>query len=152
MMDIKSRFKLVAFGGGAFSYSEKKFFREIGLSKNNIIQERGNDQKLIEAYKKASLFVYPSLYEGFGIPPLEAMSLGCPVACSNTSSIAEVVSNAGVYFDPYSVESISNTIKFILYDDSLRKELIKKGEKRIKYFSWEKCSLETYNLYKKLIS
>lgn len=107
---------------------------------------------MIEAYKKASLFVYPSLYEGFGIPPLEAMSLGCPVACSNTSSIAEVVSNAGVYFDPYSVESISNTIKFILYDDSLRKELIKKGEKRIKYFSWEKCSLETYNLYKKLIS
>ena len=150
--EIKSRFKLVAFGGGSFSSNEKKLFREIGLSKNNIIQEKGNDQKLIEYYKKASLFVYPSFYEGFGIPPLEAMSFGCPVACSNTSSIAEIVSNAGVYFDPYSVESISKTIESILEDDNLRKLLIKKGEKRIKKFSWEKCSLETYNLYKKLIS
>ena len=119
---------------------------------NNIIQEKGNDQKLIEYYKKASLFVYPSFYEGFGITPLEAMSLGCPVACSNTSSIAEVVSNAGIYFDPYSIQSISRAIKSTLEDDSLRKVLIKKGEKRIKKFSWEKCSLETYNLYKKLIS
>ncbi len=150
--EIKSRFKLVAFGGGPFSIEEKTFFREIGLSNNNIIQEKGNDQKLIEYYKKASLFVYPSFYEGFGIPPLEAMSLGCPVACSNTSSIAEVVSNAGIYFDPYSIQSISRAIKSTLQDDSLRKVLIKKGEKRIKKFSWEKCSLETYNLYKKLIS
>ncbi len=150
--EIKTRFKLVAFGGRPFSYGEKVFFKEIGLSKNNIIQEKGNDQKLIKYYKKSSLFVYPSFYEGFGIPPLEAMSLGCPVACSNTSSIPEVVSDAGIYFDPYSVESISRTIKSILQDDSLRKRLIKKGEKRIKKFSWEKCSLETYSLYKKLIS
>ena len=119
---------------------------------NNIIQEKGNDQKLIEYYKKASLFVYPSLYEGFGIPPLEAMSLGCPVACSNSSSIAEVVSDAGVYFDPYSIDSISRTIESTLQDDYLIKVLIKKGENRIKKFSWEKCSLDTYNLYKKLIS
>ena len=149
---IKTNFKLVAFGGRPFSFSEKIFFKEIGLSRNNIIRETGNDQKLIEYYKKSSLFVYPSFYEGFGIPPLEAMSQGCPVACSNTSSISEVVSDAGVYFDPYSAESISRTIESILEDDSLRKELIKKGEKRLKNFSWEKCSLETYNLYKKLIS
>ncbi|MCQ9203205.1 MAG: glycosyltransferase family 4 protein [Prochlorococcus marinus CUG1436] len=150
--EIKNTFKIVVFGGSPFTYGEKSFFKEIGLSKNNIIKENGNDQKLIEYYKKSSLLVYPSLYEGFGFPPLEAMSLGCPVACSNTSSIAEVVSDAGIYFDPYSVESISETIKSILEDDSLRKELIKKGEKRIKNFSWEKCSLETFNLYKKLIS
>ncbi len=150
--EIKSTFKLVAFGGGPFSIEEKTFFREIGLSNSNIIQENGNDQKLIEFYKKASLFVYPSFYEGFGIPPLEAMSLGCPVACSNTSSIAEVVSNAGIYFDPYSISSISRAIKSTIQDDSLRQELIIKGKKRIKKFSWKKCSLETYNLYKKLIS
>ena len=85
---------------------------------------------MIEYYKKASLFVYPSFYEGFGIPPLEAMrALDAPVACSNTSSIAEIVSNAGVYFDPYSVESISKTIESILEDDNLRKLLIKKGKR-----------------------
>ena len=150
--ELKTRFKLVAFGGGPFSYGEKEFFKEIGLSKNNIMHEKGNDQKLIEYYKNSSIFVYPSFYEGFGIPPLEAMSLGCPVACSNAPGIKEVVSDAGVYFDPYSVDSISKTIQSILQDDSLRKVLIKKGEKRIKKFSWEKCSLETYNLYKRLIS
>ena len=61
------------------------------------------------------------------MPPLEAMSLGCPVACSNTSSIKEVVANAGVFFDPYSVESISKTIESVLGDDSLRKDMISKG-------------------------
>ena len=90
---------------------------------------------MIEYYKKSSLFVYHSLYEGFGIPPLEAMSLGCPVACSSTSSIAEVAHDAGVYFDPYSVDSISTSMRYILQDESLQKVLIKKGERRIKKFS-----------------
>ena len=80
------------------------------------------------------------------------MSLKCPVACSDSSSISEIVSDAGVYFDPYSVDSISKTIESVLQNDILRKDLIIKGEKRIKDFSWDKCSLETYNLYKKIIS
>ncbi len=150
--EIKNRFKLIAFGGGAFSAKEKTFFKEIGLSQKNILQVSGDDQKLVNYYTKSSLFVYPSLYEGFGIPPLEAMSLKCPVACSDSSSISEIVSDAGLYFDPYSVDSISKTIESVLQNDILRKDLIIKGEKRIKDFSWDKCSLETYNLYKKIIS
>ena len=78
----------------------------MGLSNNNIIQKSGDDNLLRNFYKGASLFVYPSLYEGFGLPLLEAMSCGCPVICSNTSSIPEVVGNAAIYFDPRSLSSI----------------------------------------------
>ncbi len=150
--EVNKNFKLIAFGGGQFTTSEKKFFKEIGLSNNNIFHVSGDDQKLAYYYKISSLFVYPSLYEGFGIPPLEAMNLKCPVACSESSSISEIVSDAGVYFDPYSVDSISKTIESVLLNDILKKNLIKKGEKRVKDFSWNKCSSETYNLYKKIIA
>ena len=99
-----------------------------------------------------SKFVFASSCETFGQILLEGMASGVPIVCSDRGPMPDLLGDAGVYFDPYSVESISKAIKSILQDDSLTKVLIKKGEMRIKNFSWEKCSLETYNLYKKLIS
>ena len=102
-------------------------------------------------YKNASLFVYPSLYEGFGMPPLEAMNYDCPVACSNTSCIPEIVGDAAILFDPYSIDSIRHNIISILYNDKIKSSLILKGLKQIKKFSWKKCASETYKVYENVL-
>jgi glycosyltransferase involved in cell wall biosynthesis len=115
------------------------------------MQLNGDDVKLAGYYKHASLFVYPSLYEGFGLPSLEAMSYGCPVACSNSSCFPEILDDAAHFFDPYSVESIKNSIISLLYNDKLRSSLILKGLNQVKKFSWEKCGRETYEVYKNVL-
>ena len=94
--------------------------------------------------------VYPSKYEGFGIPPLEAMSLDCPVICSNTSSIPEVVGDAGEYFDPYDVDSIMSSIERVLQSSVRRAELVLLGRERCKRFSWKRCAQETLAVYRRL--
>ncbi|MCL0107403.1 glycosyltransferase family 4 protein [Peptococcaceae bacterium] len=101
--------------------------------------------------KGAALMVYPSLYEGFGIPPLEAFALGVPVCASNTTSIPEVVGEAAVLFDPYSVDAMTKAIAQVLNDGKLQKHLIAKGYERLKYFSWEKCAREHMNIYEKVV-
>lgn len=79
------------------------------------------------------------------------MNFGCPVACSNTSSIPEIVGNAAILFDPYSINSIRDNIISILYNDKIKSSLILKGFKQIKNFSWKKCATETYKVYKNLL-
>jgi glycosyltransferase involved in cell wall biosynthesis len=91
------------------------------------------------------------MYEGFGIPPLEAMSLSCPVICSNTSSIPEVVGEAAELFDPNSVESIVAAIEKVLYSADYSEHLKSLGHKRIKLFSWEKCAKQTQEVYLSLL-
>lgn len=105
------------------------------------------DKDLVGLYKKASLFVLPSLFEGFGIPLLEAMSLGCPVAASNRTSIPEVVGDAAVLFNPDNPEQVAETILSILSDNMLRDNLIARGHQRAKMFSWEKMAKETIHAY-----
>ena len=104
-----------------------------------------------ELFYKCDCYLHPSVYEGFGMPPLEAMSFGCPVACSNTGSIPEIVGDAGIYFDPYDIQSISESIKRILSDERLRSSIINKGFQRLKKFSWDKCAAETFEVYKKIL-
>lgn len=94
-------------------------------------------------YNLASLFVYPSFFEGFGFPPLEAMSCGVPVVCSNTSSFPEVVGEAALMVDPYNFGEIAWAMKEILSDRNLTQDLAVKGLERAKKFSWEKCAQET---------
>ena len=98
-------------------------------------------------YKNAELFIYPSLYEGFGLPPLEAMSLGVPVITSNVSSLPEVVGDAAIKINPYSVEEIYDAMRTVLSDSGLRAELSQKGIERAKMFSWEKVARETLAVY-----
>ncbi len=148
---LSNNFDVVCFGGGAFSSVEKKLIKELNLSDEQLHQITGNDEQLANYYRDAALFVYPSLYEGFGIPPLEAMSLGCPVACSNTSSIPEVVSDAAEYFDPNDTESIRAAMELVLTSTERQTDLINKGYKRCTQFTWERCAQETLAIYNKLV-
>lgn len=101
-------------------------------------------------YSGAEFFIYPSLYEGFGLPPLEAMSCGCPVITSNTSSLPEVVGDAGILIDPYNVDEIAENMERLLLDEKLREELKIKGLERAKQFTWEKTARETLKVYEEV--
>ncbi|WP_020596970.1 glycosyltransferase family 4 protein [Spirosoma panaciterrae] len=96
-----------------------------------------SDNDLASLYKNASLFVYPSFFEGFGIPPLEAMASGCPTIVSNTSSLPEVCGDASLYVDPHDITNISETIKKVINDDILRHTLVNRGYNQFKKFSWD---------------
>lgn len=147
---LKNNFRIVCFGGGAMSSEERHVLAEIGLSEAQVIHLSGGDDRLAALYRGASVFVYPSMYEGFGIPPLEAMSLDCPVVCSGTSSIPEVVGEAGEYFNPGDVESITHAVERVLQSSGRRSELIALGRLRRELFSWQRCARETVAVYKGL--
>ncbi len=103
-------------------------------------------------YKGAAVFVFPSLFEGFGIPPIEAMTCGTPVAVSNATSLPEVVGEAGLFFNPLDIEDIAEKIFKIISDDSIREGLIKKGFEQAKKFSWEKTTRQTLDVFKSIMS
>ena len=149
---LKNDYALFAFGGGAFSAKERALIAALGLSDQCVRQVGGSDERLAELYQNAKVFVYPSLYEGFGIPPLEAMSFDCPVACSNSSSIPEVVGDAAVFFDPLSIESIATALVRLLQDRVLHQEIVTRGRERIKIFSWERCAKQTMDIYRSLLT
>ncbi|MDV7199727.1 glycosyltransferase family 1 protein [Roseovarius sp. 10] len=147
---LRYQFKLVCFGGGPFSAEEREKITRLHLTSDQVVQFGGNDEILSGLYARASAFVYPSLYEGFGIPPLEAMSHGCPVVCAATSSIPEVVGNGGEYFDPADIGSIRESIERVVGSESHRDVLVRKGRARLDSFSWDRCAHETLNVYRRL--
>ncbi|WPC42048.1 glycosyltransferase family 1 protein [Clostridium sp. JS66] len=102
-------------------------------------------------YNASSVFVYPSTYEGFGLPPLEAMSCGTPVITSNISSIPEVVGDAGILIDPFNIKSLEDSLEHLLNSKSLVEKLINKGLNQSSKFSWEKTSEETLKVYKNIL-
>lgn len=105
------------------------------------------EDELAVLYKSAKAFVLPSFEEGFGIPLLEAMALGCPVVASNTGALPEVGGGASVYFNPRDTGDMVEKITQVLNSNNLRKDLVKKGKKRVKLFSWEKLAKQTLNTY-----
>lgn len=109
-----------------------------------------SDEELVSLYENALCFVLPSLYEGFGLPVLEAMKYGCPVITSNVSSLPEAGGDAALYFDPNDAEDIARTIEKVVGDEGLRKEMSKKGLERVKQFSWEKTAKETLEVLQEL--
>lgn len=150
---IRSNFDLVAFGGTPFTAAEvAEIRRKAGPDAERIRHLSGDDTRLSHAYINATALVYPSLYEGFGIPPLEAMSMGCPVLCSDTSSIPEVVGDAGLYFDPRSPESIRQAICTVVDSDELCSTMAERGRSRVKLFSYERCAGQTMDVYRTLMS
>lgn len=106
-----------------------------------------SDQDLAEWFGRADVFVFPSLYEGFGLPGLEAMAAGVPVASSNRASLPEIYGEAALYFDPLKPQEIADRIKMILQNDQLRQGLIEKGKVQAKKYSWQKAAKETLKLY-----
>lgn len=111
-----------------------------------------SDQELAYVYNMATVFVYPSLYEGFGLPPLEAMACGTPVIVSNTSSMPEVCGDGAYYIDPISIESIAKAIMDVTGDEILQQSLREKGLKRASQFTWEKAAEEHHNAFTSLMS
>lgn len=105
------------------------------------------DTTLAILYRLASVFVFPSLYEGFGFPPLEAMASGTPVVTSNISSLPEVVGSAAVLVDPYDARSIADGIRSVLTDERLRQDLHAKGLEQVRKYSWETAARETLAIY-----
>jgi len=143
---LSDRFDLVCFGGGDFNRNDLKTIKNIKNS-GKVIHLSGSDHLLASLYKNAFCFVYPSLYEGFGIPLLESMGMGCPVITSNTSSIPEVVNKAALLFDPNSKDSLLRTIELLENNESKRKKLISLGFEQENKFSWDKTANETLKVY-----
>lgn len=111
-----------------------------------------SDADLLLLYSKARAFIFPSLYEGFGLPPLEAMTHSCPVLSSDKSSLPEILADNVLYFDPESVEDMFSKIKMILSNNELRNSLITSGREWVKRYSWHDCAEKTLDLYLQVLS
>jgi glycosyltransferase involved in cell wall biosynthesis len=148
---LRENFCIVCFGGGAFSQVERELMSSLGIAAQQLRQQSGSDSDLANLYCAAAALVYPSRYEGFGIPPLEAMSLDCPVVCSRASSIPEVVGDAGEYFDPDDPASIRAAIENLLQSTGRQAMLRAAGRARGRDFSWDRCARETLLGYEKLL-
>lgn len=148
---LKRDFCVIAFGGGALTGEERSLMARLGLGDDQVLAVRGEDASLGAYYTHARAFVYPSRYEGFGLPPLEAMANDCPVITSNSSSLPEVVANAGVYFSPDDVEQMSHVIESTVYNDATLAELRTLGRERLTHFSWTQCAEDTLNAYRRVL-
>jgi glycosyltransferase involved in cell wall biosynthesis len=148
---LRENYRIVCFGGGSFTDGEMAEMAKLGLGAGRLLQVSGDDQALGALYSSAAAFVYPSFYEGFGIPPLEAISFGCPVICSTGGSIPEVVGDAGAYFDPRDPDNMRSVIEKTLESGSARELLIANGKRRLEQFSWDRCARETASVYRNLI-
>ncbi|WP_162053125.1 glycosyltransferase family 4 protein [Pontibacter pamirensis] len=136
--------------GHPFTSDEFLFFRDLGILNQVLHIYPENDNELSWLYRHAALFIFPSLYEGFGFPMLEAFGTGCPVIASNGGSLPEVGNNAALYFDPKSIQEIQDAAQKVLYDTKLKESLVKNGEAQLKKFNWETCRAETLAVYKKV--
>lgn len=144
-------FQLVLAGGLGWVYDEIfDAIEKSGVKENIILTQYISWEELHALYHGASLFVFPSFYEGFGLPPLEAMACGVPVITSNVSSLPEVVGDAAALVDPADEEQLTHSMENVLSDASLRHDLVQKGFERAKLFSWEKTAEQTLNLYEKV--
>lgn len=148
--EVMGEYTLLCVGGGALTAGELDMMQRLHIPQDHVRQISGDDRRLTACYQHAAAFVYPSLYEGFGIPPLEAMQCGCPVICSNSSSLPEVVGDAALSFDPQCPESLAAALGKILYDPALAESFVHKGRMRAAEFSWPHCVSQTMKLYREL--
>lgn len=138
-------------GGKGKEYDNLVNFVENNEIKNVNFLGYISDSKLPDFYRNLDVFIYPSLYEGFGLPPLEAMACGCPVICSNKYSLPEIIGDAGILVNPNDVRKILSSIKKVKNNKKIRENMKKKGIRQAKKFSWEKNAKETLEIYKKIL-
>lgn len=149
LMQEHDNLHVVCAGGGKLSEDDLK-----NVPKNlqtRFLQFAVNDSELALMYENARCFAYPSLYEGFGIPILEAFCCNCPVALSNSSCFPEIAGDAAIYFDGNNVQSIRDVIANIAWNENQRNELIEKGNKRLKLYTWEDAAKKTLAVYHRLL-
>ena len=137
-------------GNDGFSASELKLITLLGIAKQ-VKSFSVNDKELSFLYENALCFVFPTLYEGFGFPVLEAFACNCPAIISNKSSLPEVGGDAVEYIDPLNIENITEVINKVITNLPLRNLMIEKGKKQLEKFSWRKAAQETYSLYRELL-
>ena len=147
---LQKDFDILTFGGGRLTRLEVTLLSELGFKPEQVKQLGGDDKLLSQLYGGAAAFVYPSLYEGFGLPPLEAMAHNCPVISSKTSSMPEVIGDAAEFFNPAAIDDIADAIERVVYVPSRSSELVMLGQKRLNKFSWGRCAEETLAIYGKL--
>lgn len=137
--------------GPTFNNLEIRWIKDLGLENKIKSFYCNSDNELAYLYQNAECFIFPSLYEGFGFPILEAFSCNCPVVSSNGGSLKEIGANAAFYFNPKDIIEMRESINKVISDEGVKKELVELGKNRLKEFSWEKCRLETNLLYSKLV-
>jgi len=143
-------FKLVCFGYEKFERDEIELMNKLNINKDRIELFSGNDQVLASLYEKAEALIFPSLNEGFGFPPLEAMKLGCSVIASDNLAIKEAVGNCGFYFNPNDEKSLENSIEKLINSIDEKEEKKKDGLERSKLFNWDNASQQLLEVYKKI--
>jgi len=149
--EYNKKYQLVLAGGKGWLYDE--IFEEVenrGLKNSVVFTDYLPAEDLPALYSNAKVFIYPSIYEGFGLPVLEAMSCGVPVITSNVSSMPEIAGNAAVLVDPLDIDGIASSLEKLLDNEEMRKEYGLAGRRRAENFSWEKCAQETMKLYKEI--
>lgn len=142
--------ELIHFGGGPLTPSEIRRIHELGLT-SRVHQVNGSDTLLVGHYAAAQGLIYPSRYEGFGMPLVEAMSQGCPVITSTAPPMPEIVADAGLFFDPESPEALSKIMVQLHSDNALCRSLVERGYKRAQHFSWDKSCEQVLNLYRQML-
>ncbi|AFK01578.1 glycosyl transferase group 1 [Emticicia oligotrophica DSM 17448] len=142
---------LICAGNGKFTPTEQELFKSLNVEKRIIHHEIENDDVLYQLYNHALAFVYPSLYEGFGIPILEAFACECPVILSNRSCFPEVGQDAAIYFNPIDKEQIAHEVEKVIDNQALRRELIEKGKKRLQDFSPSITASKTLKVYQSIL-
>ena len=147
---LKKNFNIVCFGGQDFSKEEYALFKNKKII-NNIKYFSGSDLQLNYLYKNASLYVCPSLYEGFGLTILEAMNMNCPIIASASSSINEVGKDKIAYFDPRSIDDMCFQMENLIFNEEKKKNMIKLYKEHLKNFSWKKNALETEKVYSEIL-
>lgn len=140
---------MVIAGGGALNDDEVQFFHEHGITQK-ILHISATDAELNTLYKNALCFVFPSLYEGFGIPILEAFKNNCPVLLSNCSCFPEIAGDAALYFDVNSMDSLLHQLTLLMNNEEIRTNLVTAGKTKLQDYTLEKCTTATINLYKEL--
>ena len=138
---------LVCAGGGAFKKAELLQLNKLQLSHRVIYQPIQDNEQLASLYNHAQCLVYPSLYEGFGLPIIEAFACGCPVITSIGSSTAEIAGDAAVLIDPNNTDEMSQQIRAVLKSELLQNQLVQLGHNRAHLFNWDKTANQTLKLY-----
>lgn len=146
---LRENFHLICFGGGPISAGEYQTSKDAGYPPEQIHHLAGSDALLAYLYKHAVAFVFPSLYEGFGMPLTEAMVQGCPIACSDASCFPEICGDAAAYFDGTEIFSISTAIECIV--NTPRRQFGDASRLRGQMFSWDRCAHETSSIYKSIV-
>lgn len=148
----KQRPAMLALAGGpGWLYDEtQQLIAKLKLENKVCFLGRVSELELITLYSMADVFVFPSFYEGFGVPPIEAMACGAPVITSNTSSLPEVVGDAALLIDPHNTGELARAILQVLENEQLRDELRQKGYARAQYFTWPKSASKMLSVYQRL--